>query len=66
MNEQQAERFYDVGEVCSVLGVGRQFILDKITNGDLAAFRIRGSGGYRISSVDLKLFILSLHNQRAK
>ena len=64
MNEQQEERFYDVGEVCSMLGVGRQFVLDRIKSGELPAIRIRGAGGYRISSVNLKLFFLSLQNKQ--
>ena len=63
MSNEQVQ-YYSVSEVALKLGVGHQYILDRIKSGDLPAFRIRGAGGYRISSVDLKLFFLSLQNRQ--
>ena len=57
-------QYHNVEQICSMLGVGRQFVLDRIKSGELPAIRIRGAGGYRVSSVDLKLFFLSLQNRQ--
>jgi len=62
MSEQV--QYYSVSEVASKLGVGHQYILDRIKSGELPAIRIRGAGGYRVSSIDLKLFFLSLQNKQ--
>lgn len=57
-------QYHSVAEVASMLGVGHQYVLDRIKAGELPAIRIKGAGGYRISSIDLKLFFLSLQNKQ--
>ena len=62
MSEQV--QFYSVSEVASKLGVGHQWVLDRIKSSELPAIKLRGSAGYRVSSIDLKLFFLSLQNRQ--
>ena len=63
MSNEQVQ-YHSVSEVASTLGVGHQWVLDRIREGSLPAFKISGTAGYRVSSIDLKMFVLSLQNKQ--